>query len=313
MLKIDRILMDYEEMQVGITHMPQFGWILESDKRNVIQDWYELEIALDAGFRSSIYASGQVKSSQSAQVEVNGAELRSMTRYYVRVRAAAGEDVTDWAGTQFVTGLMDNREWQAQFITAEKEEDIVKSKGTYVRKQISRRGRVKEAFACTTALGLYQLYINGKKVGEDELTPGWTSYNKHLCYQTYDVTAYLQEGANALGASLAAGWFKGLVGFKGLGRRRNHYGDYSAFLLQMVVRYEDGSEEVFVTDASWMGTESPVIFAEIYDGEIYDARREIWGWAEAGQVSGDWGPVKTVSYDMQVLEGQGNGRVAEIE
>ena len=150
-------------------------------------------------------------------------------------------------------------------------------------------------------------------MGEDELTPGWTSYNKHLCYQTYDVTAYLQEGANALGASLAAGWFKGLVGFKGLGRRRNHYGDYSAFLLQMVVRYEDGSEEVFVTDASWMGTESPVIFAEIYDGEIYDARREIWGWAEAGQVSGDWGPVKTVSYDMQVLEGQGNGRVAEIE
>lgn len=305
--------MDYEREQVGITHMPQFGWIFESDKRNVMQTSYELQIAGDADFSEIIFQSGRVESNASAQVEAAGVKLASMNRYYVRVKAAAAGEETDWATASFVTGLMDNQEWKAEFITAEEESDADNSKGTYVRKPFSLKGKVKEAFACTTALGLYNFYINGKKVGTDELTPGWTSYLKHLCYQTYDVTEYLKEGDNAMGAILAAGWFKGMMGFDGLVKRRNHYGKNAAFLVQMLVRYEDGSEEVFVTDESWTGEDAPVVFAEIYDGEVYDANKEIEGWAEAGTPSGNWKQVRTVAYDMSVLTAQGSGKVAEIE
>ncbi|MDO4272980.1 MAG: family 78 glycoside hydrolase catalytic domain [Eubacteriales bacterium] len=313
MLRITEILMDYENSQVGITHVPQFGWVLESDKRNVIQDSYELEIAKDICFTDKIYASGKVLSSASAQVKPEGITLSSMQYYYVRVKVSAAGEETEWTQTSFVTGLMDNKEWKASFITAEQESDGDDSKGTYVRKAFQVKGPVKEAFVCTTALGLYNFYVNGKKVGTDELTPGWTSYLKHLCYQTYDVTEYIKEGSNGMGAMLAAGWFKGLMGFEGLEKRRNHYGKNAAFLAQMVIRYEDGTEETLVTDDTWTGADSPVVFAEIYDGEVYDARKEIPGWAEAGEPAGDWNRVRVVDYDFSVLTGQSNGKVSEIE
>ena len=321
MLKITQVLLDYEEFQCGITHMPQLSWSMESDKRNVVQEWYQVQIAADAGFENVLYETGKVKSDASAQVQLPGVVLESCRRYYVRLQAAAAGEVTEWAVTDFVTGLLDNAEWKAEYITAETEADKELSKSTYVRKEFAVKGKVKEAFVCTTALGLYNFYINGRKVGKDELAPGWTTYNKHLCYQTYDVTEYLQEGDNAMGAILAAGWFKGLMGMPSLEKRKNLYGDYTAFLLQMIVRYEDGGEEAFVTDTTWMGNDGPVVFAEIYDGEIYDASKEIPGWAEAGldicepigAVGNPWHPVRTVAFSKEVLTGQGSGKVTEIE
>jgi len=329
MLRITSILLDYEEIQCGITHMPQLSWSMESDKRNVVQDWYQVQIAGDAGFENVLYESGKVESDASAQVQIPWAGLESCRRYYVRVQAGAAGEVTEWAATSFVTGLMDNAQWKAEYITAETESYKELSKSTYVRKEFAVKGKVKEAFACSSALGLYNFYINGKKVGKDELTPGWTTYNKHLCYQTYDVTEYLKEGANAMGAILAAGWFKGLMGMPSLEKRKNLYGDYTGFLLQMIVRYEDGSEETFVTDTSWMGNDGPVVFAEIYDGEIYDASKEIPGWAEAGLDTNEsrrdagqnapeagtvaWRPVRIVEFSKEVLTGQGSGKVTEIE
>lgn len=313
MLKIKKILMDYEEIQVGITHMPQLSWILESDKKNVLQDSYEIEISKDAEFSEKVYSSGRKNDNASAQVKIEDINLESVTRYFVRVRAWAAGEETQWTVTSFVTGIVDQKEWKARFVTAETEADAENSKGTYVRTDFTLRGTVKEAFVCTTALGLYNFFINGKKVGEDELTPGWTSYCKHLCYQTYDVTEYLKTGDNAMGAILGAGWYKGLMGFEGLKKRRNHYGQLTAFLAQMTVRYEDGTSEIFVTDNNWKGEDAPIIFAEIYDGEIYDAQKEIPGWSQAGADTKNWRPVGIVDYDMSALSGQGSGKVAEIE
>lgn len=307
MLEILKLLVDYEEEQIGITHVPQFSWAIDSDKRNVMQESYQFQIALDAAFENLVYDSGIVETDQSVQVEPAGFEMKSQTRYFVRVQVKAAGETTEWFPNTFVTGLMSNDEWKASFITAEEEKDADNSKGTYVRKSFTLKGKVKEAYACTTALGLYNFYINGKKVGTDELTPGWTSYLKHLCYQTYDVTEYLTEGENAAAAILGAGWYKGIMGFLGL---RNNYGKHSAFLAQIVVRYEDGSEETIITDESWVGTDAPVVFSEIYDGEIYDANKEIEGWAEAGEPAGEWKAVTTVDYDKSVLSGQGAGKVA---
>ncbi len=312
MLKVKEIRMDYLKQAVGVTRMPQFGWIIESDKRNVSQKAYRLQISKDQGFTEILYDSGLVKEEESAHVFMEGFRLESASRYYVRVKVQnrSGE-MSDWSeSASFVTALLKNEEWKADFISAETEKDADNSKGTYLRKEFTVKGKVKEAYAFTTALGLYQFYLNGEKVGTDEMTPGFTSYKKHLLYQTYEVTQLLKEGQNAAGASLGAGWYKGVMGFIGA---RNNYGKLTAFLGQIHIRYEDGTSEIIKTDETWKGSDSPVLFSEIYDGEIYDARLEQEGWNTSGFREETWKGVNLVEYNKEVLSAQAGTRVKEIE
>ena len=284
MVTISRLRMDYLDHPVGVDAMPQFGWVMESDGTCVMQQAYQLQIGTDAGFCELIYDSGKTESDESAHVDVRGVELCSCTRYYVRAKvwvtgsfADGLEAESPWSEpASFVTALLQN-EWEADFISAETKADKTNSKGTYVRKTFSVEKEVKEAYICSTALGLYHLYLNGEPVGDDQMAPGWTSYHKHLCYQTCDVTAQLKQGKNAVGAHLGAGWFKGMMGFV---HERNNYGDQTALLLQLVIRYTDGSVQTVVSDESWIGCNSPVTFSEIYDGERYDARLEQDDWCE---------------------------------
>lgn len=278
MLTIRTILMDHMEHPVGLEEMPVFGWILESDGHDVCQKQYQLQIALDATFAAPLYDSGVVDSDESAFVHVDGVPLAPCTTYHVRVRAASRTEQTTWATASFVTGMVD-RKWQAKFISAETPDDWDNSKGTYLRKSWQCASPVKEACLCATALGVYHLTLNGQPVGEDQMAPGWTSYHRHLCYQTYDVTGLLRAGENVIGAHVGAGWYKGMMGFT---IERNNYGDQTALLMQLTIRYEDGTEETVVTDESWVGCDSPVTFSEIYDGEIYDARLEQPGWDKPG-------------------------------
>ena len=107
--------------------------------------------------------------------------------------------------------LLGEEEWSAAFISGETEEHAGESDSRYLRSEFCVEGNVLEAYACTTALGLYHFYLNGKKVGEDEMAPGWTSYHNQLMYQVYDVTEYLRQGVNAAGAFVGAGWYKGCL------------------------------------------------------------------------------------------------------
>ena len=334
MLKVEKIRLNYLDCPVGAAGMPQFSWMIQSDGRNVIQRAYHLLVAKSEHFKDCVYDSGWVESGESAHVKAAGVRLESCTRYYVKVQVRGERSTADNAQdgesavmeespfsetVSFVTAILSTDEWKAGFITAESEADKDHSKSTCLRKQVVVSGQVEEAFVCVTALGLYRFYINGKKVGEDELTPGWTSYSKHLCFQTYDVTACLRQGENTLGAMLGAGWYKGKMGFLHL---RNNYGTRTALLMQMTVRYSDGREEIFVTDESWSGTEGPVLFSEIYDGEIYDASLEIEGWSgsERGFGSGKtcrnadaWKSVNRVAFPMEALTAQAGSKVAVIE
>ena len=146
-----------------------------------------------------------------------------------------------------------------------------------VRAAFTVKPGLRAAYACTTALGLYNVYLNGQKVSTDEMTPGWTSYNRRLLYQTYEVTAMLHPGLNMAGAMLGAGWYKGVMG---LTRSRNNYGDTTAFAMQLTLVYADGTRETVNTGPAWQGTKAPVIFSEIYHGEAYDAALELPHWAE---------------------------------
>jgi alpha-L-rhamnosidase len=142
-----------------------------------------------------------------------------------------------------------------------------------------------------TSRGLYELHLNGQRVGDQLFTPGWTSLNKRLQYQTYDVTALLTKGANVAGAVLGSGWYRGEIGWGG---HRNHYGRTLALLAQIDILYKDGRRETIGTDASWKAATGPILMSEIYAGETYDARLEKPGWTRPGFDDGAWRPV-TVS------------------
>ena len=194
MIAINRIYMDYETAPVGVSHIPQFGWEIVSDRRNVKQKYYELQIAEDEDFQELVFDRGRVESEESAHVYVKDVSLKSGKRYYVRAKAGDGQEESSWSDiSSFVTALAGKNGvwedgaplWKAAFVSAETDDSYKEtSKGTYVRGSFDIGKEISEAYAFTTALGLYQFCVNGEKVGDDEMTPGWTSYRRHLLYQS---------------------------------------------------------------------------------------------------------------------------------
>ncbi|MFF0724025.1 alpha-L-rhamnosidase [Streptomyces sp. NPDC004134] len=148
--------------------------------------------------------------------------------------------------------------------------------------------RIVRARLYATALGLYEAHLNGRRVGEDVLAPGWTDYHKRVQYQTYDVTSLLRPGANAIGVDLAAGWYAGNLGWFG----PHHYGERPALLAQLEVAYADGSVERILSDTGWRGTGGPVTAADLMAGEDHDARLETRGWTSPGFDDSGWRPAE---------------------
>lgn len=279
MIAIQKILLDYQDQPLlGAEEMPQLGWALESDGRNVRQSAYQWQLAETETFEHPLYDSGRVDSDESRSVPLPDVSLLPCRKYFIRAKVWAGVEESGWATASFLTGMTGGR-WKGTFITAETEDDWVNSKGTYLRKSWRIEKPVKEAYVCATALGLYHVYINGEQVNEEQFLPGWTSYHEHLCYQTWEATRLLRQGENVLGAHVGAGWYKGMMGFV---HERCTYGNRTALMAQLTIRYQDGTEETVVTDESWLGCASPVTFSEIYDGERYDARLEQPGWNAPG-------------------------------
>jgi len=147
---------------------------------------------------------------------------------------------------------------------------------------------INRAVVYATALGLYELHINGKRVGDDYFTPGWTDYPTRVYYQSYDVTNLLARGGNAIGAILADGWYAGYLGF---GKKREHYGSEPRLFVQLEIEYADGSRETVVTDKSWKAGYGPHLEADFLMGETYDARKEMDRWDTAGFDDSGWDAV----------------------
>jgi alpha-L-rhamnosidase len=165
------------------------------------------------------------------------------------------------------------------------------SPGPLLRKSFALAGPVRKARLYATALGLYELRLNGQRVGIDRLTPGWTDYRKRLQVQTYDVTKLLVPGENALGAMLGDGWCHGKIGW--LPRGHKTYGPGPArLLLQLHVELADGSRAIVAGDGAWKGSRGPVLGADLLDGESYDARLEQPGWDKPGFKDAAWGAVE---------------------
>jgi alpha-L-rhamnosidase len=193
----------------------------------------------------------------------------------------------------FRTGLLNFSDWKGQFIghnvgydKTDLYDELYLPPARYLRKEFTVKNKqIKRATAYTTALGIYELSINGKKVGEEMFLPGWTDYNKRLYYQTFDVKPLLEKGDNAIGVTLADGWYAGYLGYALLTRQdkvREFYGVNPAFMGQLHVEYTDGTTEVIASDETWLGSTGPILEADILMGETYDARRELPGWDRPG-------------------------------
>jgi alpha-L-rhamnosidase len=161
---------------------------------------------------------------------------------------------------------------------------------------------VKSARLYATALGAYELFLNGQRVGEDVLTPGWTDYRQRVKYQTYDVTAQLTHGHNAMGALLAPGWYETPLEWF---QQPNNYGDTPpALKAQLRIEHTDGSVEWVGTDASWQANTSPILHSEIYDGESQDARLMRPGWNRAAFDATRWKSAQSIDPKPVAIEAQ---------
>lgn len=171
----------------------------------------------------------------------------------------------------------------------------------YLRKPFTLAAKpVRNATLYATALGLYELQLNGSRVGDHILAPEWTDYAKRLNYQAYDVTSQLVSGANVLGGQVANGWYSGHIGNGGF----QFWGASAALLAQLEITYEDGTSERVVTDGSWKMGASPTIYTDFMMGEDYDARREVPGWNMAGFNDASWSQVLLRSEPQRIMSGQ---------
>jgi alpha-L-rhamnosidase len=302
MLKAIELRCEYAVNPLGIpTAEPRFSWKLASGKNQVTQIAYTLQIAPHEDFSGEVLDSGPVVSGQSHLALFQGARFPSSARYYWRVKVQDnyGEE-SPWSETAwFETSLLDSGEWKAVFISAEDENAGASSAGTLLRKEFTLTKKIQSARLYAAAKGVYEAYCNGVRVGDEVLSPGFTEYGQRILYQTYDLTALLKSGPNALGFMVGPGWYKGdLAGWLG---HRNHFGKRTAVIGQLLVHYEDGSGEIIVTDSSWTRHTSPVTFSEIYHGETCDARLEEPHWNESGFGGTGWEPVFTESAGVSAL------------
>jgi alpha-L-rhamnosidase len=246
------------------TATPRISWELPGDAGVFKQTAYEVELSGPRGIELAV-----VGAQDQVLVPWPFAPLGSRQRGTVRVRVAAEGAWTRWSeAAALEVALLGPDDWTATFVTPR----VVGALGgaaPVLRREFDLSGPVASARLYTTALGVYEAWLNGRRVGDEILAPGWTSFKNRLCYQSFDVTALLVAGPNSLEAMLGNGWYRGQLTWL---KRRDLYGDRLAYLAQLEVTYADGGVERLVTDDSWLAAESGVLEDDLYDGQTTDLR-----------------------------------------
>ncbi|MEM6380330.1 MAG: family 78 glycoside hydrolase catalytic domain, partial [Bacteroidota bacterium] len=303
-VEVNNLVCEYLENPIGIAMAkPRLSWQLNASATDVMQAAYEIRAAESLKNLEKknklFWSSGKMDSDQSVNVNYAGPSLTSMQRVYWQVRVWDNQgQASEWSKPAFwETGVLDPQAWEADWITMpeEKSEEVLPVQ--YYRKAFSTKKKISSARVYVTSLGVYQLYLNGEKVGKDLFTPGWTSYHKRLQYQTYDVTSMLKKD-NAIGAMVGDGWYRGNIGWKG---DRAFYGDQLGLLVQLQINYTDGSSELITTDKSWKTAYGPIESSDMFDGEVYDARKEMTNWSNSEFDESNWIDVEILEHSKEML------------
>lgn len=272
-MRLRDVRVEYRENPIGLdVRKPRFSWKLDTEEYNTIQTAYQIYITYyDKADKKEIVAwnSGKVESEQSVLVEYSGGALQAETQYKCVIQVWDNHENCATEEVTFETGLLTIENIVAEWITHDVSEEIACP--VFV-KTFSTKKKVVQARMYATALGLYEIAINGQRVGDFYFTPGWTNYHKRLQYQTYDVTKILTTQENHIEITVADGWYKGPFGFT---LRPNIYGNRVGALAQLHIAYEDGTEEVVCTDSSWSVTTGQIRYSQIYMGETIDCNCKV--------------------------------------
>ncbi len=297
-VQVHRLAVEHHRLPLGIgERSPRLSW-QNRGPDTWIQDSYEIRIS-----GTQEQTSGRIHSTESVLVPWPFPPLESRDQHSLQVRVWGKEgEASAWSEPLHVeAGLLEPTDWIAHAIAPDWNEDHDTDVAPpLIRKSFTSVSPVASARLYVTAHGLYEVEINGTRVGEEALAPGWTSYSQRLRYSTFDVTSLLQTGENAIGAWMADGWYRGRIGFQG--GTRNVYGQDIALLAQLEILHEDGTRETVATDESWKASLGPITFASLYDGERYDARLEKPGWSRPGYNDASWSGVRSVPRDPATLQ-----------
>ena len=264
--------------------------------------WVQRAYELEATGPNGTSTTGRVTSGDSVLVAWPFAPLASRDWAQVRVRAWGADDrATEWSpAAQVEAGLLEPGDWTAVPVGPAWDDPVsADAPAALLRKGFTVGRPIARARLHVTAHGLYDMELNGRKVGDDTLSPGWTSYDHRLRFYTYDVTDHLSIGPNVIGAWLADGWYRGRLGFRG--GRRHLYGERTALMAQLEIEHPEGPRTVVHTDPSWRSRRSPILATGLYDGEHYDARAELPGWSSTGYEDADWARTRAGVRDPSTL------------
>jgi len=311
--EVKELICEYHTNPMGIDiQKPRLSWQIISAEENVLQTAYEIKVTDQTAKGKQIWTSGKVNSDQSVNVVYQGPALKSMQRVYWQVRVWDNKNkVSAWSVPAYwEMGILEPESWTASWITLGSEKEVVGSKPSqFFRKDFSSLKKVQSARVYVTSLGLYQLFLNGKKVSTDLFTPGWTSYKNRVQYQTYDVTSMIQQ-KNSIGAIVGDGWYRGNIGWS---NQNGYYGSKIALLAQLQLTYSDGTSEIIGTDNSWNAANGPILNSDIYNGETYDARLEMPGWSTAGFDASKWEKATVADHSKKILIAPQGAVVKAIE
>jgi len=266
-----------------------------------------MEVVSDGG---SIWDSGKIQS-DDILTTYNGKPLIPFTRYYWKVNVWDKDGLSSSSDVHsFETGMMDIRNWQGAWISDH--HDIHYKPAPYFRKKFNTDKTVKCARAYIAVAGLYELYINGDKIGNHRLDPMYTRFDRRNLYVTYDVTPNLKRGENAIGVLLGNGWYNhqsmGVWDF-----HRAPWRNRPAFCMDMHITYTDGTTEVVTTGLDWKTSSGPLVFNSIYTAEHYDARLEQKGWNTASFDDSKWHGVRLRSVPSEIVSAQQTVPIRNVE
>lgn len=268
---------------------PRLSWQLQDNTMGALQKAYKIIVGTDSlqvtNNEGNNWNTGKITSDQML-ISYAGKPIMPFTRYYWKVQVwnHYGKAISSTVNS-FETAFMQNTPWKGTWIADDHDKDY--KPAPYFRKTFETNKKIKSARAYIAVGGLYELYINGNKMGDRRLDPMYTRFDRRILYTTYDVTSQLQQGSNAVGVILGNGWYN----HQPTAVWYFHFAPWRArptFCMDLRITYEDGSVETVSSGRDWKTATGPIVFNSIYTGEQYDARLELPGWNTIGFDDSKW-------------------------